>query len=83
MGQRTKPVFLIIAGVLLTIVALIFAFLLIQANGAVNKNISDEATKIQVETTSSTIKRTDPTEETVSETTTEISIDNVIRAKGL
>ena len=83
MGQRTKPVFLIIAGVLLTIVALIFAFLLIQANGAVNKNISDEATKIQVETTSSTIKSTDPTEETVSETTTETSIDNVIRAKGL
>ncbi len=86
MMNKTKPVYLIIAGILISFVVIIFAFLLIQTRNTVEINASESATETQsVPRTSykNRIDYTEPTEETILETTSQTAIDNVIRAKGL
>lgn len=86
MTNKTKPVYLIIAGILISFVAVIFVFLLIETRNTVEINASESATETQSKPRTSYKNRvdyTEPTEETTVETTPQTSVDNVIRAKGL
>lgn len=86
MTNKTKPVYLIIAGFLISFVVIIFVFLLIQTRNTVEISVSESATETQSKPRTSYKNRidyTEPTEETVFETTSQTSVDNVIRAKGL
>lgn len=86
MTNKTKPVYLIIAGILISLVAVIFVFLLVETRNTVEISVSESATETQSKPRTSYKNRvdyTEPTEETVYETTSQTSVDNVIRAKGL
>ncbi len=86
MKRKTKPIYLLIAGILLLVVAIIFVFLLTQAyNTNTNNNTATvEEVPIQhpnVQHYESTKDNASPTEEVDDNNT--VAVDNVIRAKGL
>lgn len=86
MTNKTKPIYLIIAGILISFAIIIFIFLLVQTRNTVELNASESAIETQSAPKTSYKNRvdyTEPTEETSCETTSQTSIDNVIRAKGL
>lgn len=84
MARKTKPVYLIIAGVLLFFVAVIFVFLLTQAYSAnaINKSasIDQQEPKYHNQYKTSESIKLEPTEKTIVDDRT---IDNVIKVKGL
>ncbi len=84
MVRKTKPIYLLIAGLLLLLVAIIFVFLLFQAcnttSPIVEVSSSDQAKPKYHNEYHSTVDSVSPTEKVaISDTAT----DNVIRAKGL
>lgn len=84
MARKTKPIYLFIAGVLLLLVVLIFAFLLVQAynaNAVVRSATSDEEPMYNNQYKDDVIAYTEPSEE--GPTVDNLAVDNVIRIKGL
>ena len=84
MVRKTKPIYLLIAGLLLLLVAIIFVFLLFQAcnttSPVVEVSSSDQTKPKYHNEYHSTVDSVSPTEEV---TTNNTATDNVIHAKCL